>query len=212
MYQERMSSCYPEVIRAVEEFKAIVDSEYPEFEDLSANQEKVLNNAYLLTMDEDRLSEWEKILSLKPLAGSTVEDRRESVIGAIRGQGKLNTTVIEAIVSSFTGGITESWIIDSILYVKIYPPANNKSYIFDNVKNALASKVPAHLELNVFRNYATWGAIKSYAPTWGDVYEKFKTWNDVKFIISSSNDNVFEYIVDESGNSITNELNNKLFN
>lgn len=212
MYQERMNRYFPEVIRTIKEFQAIIDSEYPEFEDLSVKRENVLNNAYLTTMDESRIVEWEKILKLKPIAESTLNDRRDAVIATIRGQGKLNSKLIEAIVSSFTGGIVESWIIDSVLYVKVYPPSYNKTYIFDNVKNVLATKIPAHLDLVVYRNHATWGGIRAYAPTWGDVSENFETWNDVKFFISSSSEDIFEYLVDESGNSITNELNSKLFN
>lgn len=212
MYKERMNRYFPEVIRNINEFKAIIDAEYPEFEELSINRENVLNNAYITTMDESRIEQWEKILRLKPVANSTLEDRRDSIIATIRGQGKLNTQLIETIVSSFTGGIVESWVIDSILYVKIYPPANDKSYIFDNVKNVLATKLPAHLGLVVYRNYATWGEVSAYTPTWGGISENFATWNDVKFLISDAGDFVYEYLVDESGNSITNEFNTKLFN
>lgn len=213
MYQERMKGYYPQVIRNIKEFNGIIDGEYPEFENLNLSLENVLNNAYLMTMDENRLVEWEKLLNLIPLIGSTVEDRRESVIAAIRGQGKLNTKVIEAIVASFTGGTAESWIIDSKLYVKVLPPPNSKVYIFDNVESSLASKIPAHLELKVFRNYAKWDEIKSYAETWGGVDENFATWNDVNFFSSSTGgDDIFEYIVDEDGNTIANELNKKLFN
>ena len=211
MYQERMSGYYPEVIRAIKEFQAIIDGEYPEFENLDANRESVVNNAYLMTMDESRLAQWEKILNLVPIPGCTVEDRRDSVIASIRSQSKLNSKVIDAIVTSFTGGIAESWIIDSVLYVKIYPPAYNKTYIFDNVENAIRTKVPAHLDVNIYRKYATWGEIKSYAKTWGGVAENFATWGDVVCFITSDDD-VFEYIVDESGNSITNERGHKLFN
>ena len=163
-------------------------------------------------MDESVLVEWEKILGLKPTKDATVENRRDSVIAAIRGQGKMNTSLIEAIVSSFTGGIAESWIIDSILYVKIHPPEYNKTYIFDTVEQALALKIPSHLEMKVYANYSTWNEIKSYAPTWSEVDNKFQTWEKVKFFVSSSNNDVYEYIVDESGKSIKNELNNKLFN
>ena len=212
MYQERMNSYLPEVIRTIEEFQGIIDGEYPEFEELSVERENVLKNAYITTMDEVRIAEWEKILKLTPIKGSTIDDRRDSVIASIRGQGKLNSKLIEAIVSSFTGGIVDSWIIDSTLYVEIYPPSYNKTYIFDNVKNALAAKIPAHLDLLVYRNHSTWGGIRSYANTWGGVSENFETWGDVKFFISSSSDNVFEYIVDESGNSIADELGSKLFN
>ena len=212
MYQERMLGYYPKVIQNVLEFRGLIDSEYPEIEDLESIREQVLDDAYLLTMNEDRIKDWERILNLKPVEGSTLEDRRDSVIATIRGQGKLNSKLIDVIVSSFTGGIAESWIIDSVLYVKVYPPSNSKPYIFDNVRNVLMSKIPAHLGLNIYRNYATWGGIKSYSQTWENVNNTFPSWEHVKFFMATDTKNVFEYLVDESGNSITNELDEKLFN
>lgn len=207
-----MNSYYPEVIRAIDEFKAIIDGEYPEFEDLSAARDEVLNNAYLTTMGEDRIAEWEKVLNLTPVAGSTIDNRRDSVIAAIRGNGKLNTKMIETIVGTFTGGTVESWIIDDVLYVKIYPPSYDKVYDFDAVVNAITVKLPAHLSAFIYRNYSAWEGVKEYAVTWGGVSEKFSTWRDVKAFGSASTDSIFEYIVDESGNLISNELGDRLFN
>ena len=94
-----MINYYPQVIQKITEFQAIINSEYPEFEELAINQEHVVNNAYLLTMGEDRVIEWEKILGIKPIENSSVSDRRETIIARIRGQGKLNTALIENIQS-----------------------------------------------------------------------------------------------------------------
>ena len=49
MYRERMNSYYPEVIRTIYEFQAIIDSEYPEFEDLSAERDNVLMDRLSMT-------------------------------------------------------------------------------------------------------------------------------------------------------------------
>ena len=39
MYRTRMNEYYPEVVRTIKEFQAIIDAEYPEFENLGeANQ------------------------------------------------------------------------------------------------------------------------------------------------------------------------------
>ena len=183
MYRERMNSYYPEVIRSIYEFQAIIDSEYPEFEDLSAGRDNVLNDAYLITMTEDRIKQWEKALGIKPIAGSSVNDRRDTIIARIRGQGKLNTALINAIVSAFTGGTANSWIEDSVLYVEITPPPDNKEFQFDNVKQELAQKVPAHLGLSVSRNYYTWGDIKNNYDTWGTMKADLPLWRDVYLFI-----------------------------
>ena len=183
MYRERMNSYYPQVIQAIREFQAIIDAEYPEFETLSQISGQVLDDAYLLTMAEDRVKEWESMLNIRPLEGSTIEDRRETVIARIRGQGKLNTETINLIVGTFTGGTANSWVKDGTLYVEITPPPNNKLYRFENVEQELAKKVPAHLDFKVSRNYYTWGETKNKCATWNDVKSSFGTWNDILLFI-----------------------------
>lgn len=179
MYRERMNSYYPQVIQAISEFQAIIDSEYPEFEELARGNERVISDAYLLTMTEDRVEEWENMLGIQPLDDSTVEDRRETVIARIRGQGKLNTEMINVIVGTFTGGTANSWINNGTLYVEITPPPGAKQYKFENVEQELTKAIPAHLGFKVSRNYHTWKDIKDNFATWGDVKSTFETWESV---------------------------------
>lgn len=180
---ERMLNYYPEVIKVIQEFKAITDSEGNEFDELKLNSEDVLNNAYLLTMGEDRIMAWEKLLGIKTLQDSTLEDRRDTIIARIRGQGKLNSEMINLIVNTFTSGTANSWIDDGVLYVEITPPQKNKQYRFENVEQELANKVPAHLGIQVARNYFTWGEIKNGYSTWADVKSSFNTWEDVLLFV-----------------------------
>ena len=183
MYRERMNGYYPQVIQAIMEFQAIIDAEYPEFEELEKNQERIISEAYLLTMTEDRVEEWENMLGIRPLADSTVDDRRDTIIARIRGQGKLNTNMINTIVGTFTGGTAKSYVKDSTLYVEITPSPNDKHYRFENVEQELAKKVPAHLGFKVSRNYYTWEEVKNGSATWGDVNSTFDKWEDVLLFI-----------------------------
>ena len=179
MYRERMNSYYPQVIRTIAEFKAIVDSEYPEFEDLSVAKDRVINDAYLLTMSEERVEQWENILGVHPLEDSSLDDRRETIVARIRGQGKLNTALINSIVNAFTGGTANSWVENSVLYVEITPPPTNKQFKFANIEQELSKKIPAHLGFSVSRNYLEWDEVKSKYATWQDVKDGFATWNNV---------------------------------
>jgi hypothetical protein len=187
MYQERMIGYYPQVLQAIREFKAIVDGEYPEFEDLNSAKEQVINNAYLATMDEGRVKQWENFLGITPLVDSTLDDRRDTVMARIRGQGKLNTNLINSIVKTFTGGTANSWVKDSVLYVEITPPPNNKQYKFANVEQELRLKVPAHMGFQVSRNYYEWNEVKQSYSTWQDVKDTFDNWNDVRIFSPFSN-------------------------
>lgn len=182
-YNERMINYYPQVIQSITEFKAIVDKEYPEIELLSKGVQRVIDDAYLLSMSEERIEQWENMLGIKPLENSTIEDRRDTVIARIRGQGKLNTNLINTIVNTFTGGTANSWVTDNTLYVEITPPPHNKQYRFENVEQELAKKVPTHLGFKVKRNYYTWENIENTHTTWQDVQDSFDSWEDVLLFV-----------------------------
>lgn len=179
MYRKRMNDYYPEVVRSILDIQAIIDAESPELEHLDGAFDELKNDAYLLTMGNERVIEWEKMLGIVPLADSSISDRRDTIIARIRGQGKLNTELINSIVKTFTGGTANSWIENSTLYVEITPPPDNKSFKFSNVEQELKRKVPAHLGFNVSRNYYTWGDIENAHATWQDVRNNLGTWNDV---------------------------------
>lgn len=180
----RMLDYYPEVIKRILEFQALMFTEGFEVDFAKSDIELVINDAWLLTMGESRIVEWEKVLKLAPQEDETIDDRREKVIAAIRGRGKLNTALINSIVGAFTnGGNAISYIEDSALYVKINPPVDNKQYKFTNVENALKPLVPAHLGLVVTRNYATWGEVKDNFYNWESV-SNLENWDDLKLYIA----------------------------
>ena len=186
MYEERMLGYYPAIIRAIKDFKAIINGEYPEFERLSVEKDNVLKDSYLSTMTENRIKEWEQALGITVLPSSSIEDRRDTIIARIRGQGKLNSELINSIVNAFTGGTSRSWVSNNTLYIEVTPPPTNKEYSFTNLESELKKKVPAHLGLKVFRNYYTWGEVHNNFASWQAVKDSFDTWNDVYLYVPSS--------------------------
>ena len=180
---ERMKDYWPEVISRILEYQALVKAEGFEIDFLKNDIELLVNEAYLSTMGEERISEWEKALGINHNVDDSLQDRRDMVIARIRGQGKLNTTLINSIVGAFTEGEAESYISNGVLYVKITPPPGNKQYKFSNVVQELSKKVPAHLGLEVTRNYATWGEIKDNYTSWNTIYQ-LDNWNDLMLWIA----------------------------
>lgn len=180
---ERMFSYWPEAIQQILEFQALIKPEGFEVDFLSNDIELAVNEAYLLTMGEDRIAAWERALGISAAPDDTLEDRRDTIIARIRGQGKLNTALINAIVSAFTGGTAISYVENSTLYVKITPPPGNKQYKFDNVVRELEKKVPAHLGLVVKRNYATWGEVKDNYTDWNAV-NQLANWEELMLWIA----------------------------
>lgn len=179
MYKERMLNYYPQVIREIFEFRAIIEAESEQMQAQSDGRDAVMNQSYLPTMGEVRIKQWEKALGITPIQDSSLDDRRDTVIARIRGQGKLNEALISSIVNAFTGGKAKSWVENSTLYVEITPPPDNKQYQFANVEQELNKKLPAHLGLSVNRSYVDWNKIKTTFTTWQNVKDGFDTWEDV---------------------------------
>lgn len=186
MYKERMLNYYPQVIREIFEFRAIIEAESEQMQAQSDGRDAVMNQSYLPTMGEVRIKQWEKALGITPIQDSSLDDRRDTVIARIRGQGKLNEALISSIVNAFTGGKAKSWVENSTLYVEITPPPDNKQYQFANVEQELNKKLPAHLGLSVNRSYIDWNKIKTTFTTWQNVKDGFDTWEDVYLYVPQS--------------------------
>lgn len=178
-FKERMLEYYPTIVRNIREIKSIIDVEYPRIRGLHETKDNVMDNAYLYTMDESRITQWEKALSIVPLTDSTLEDRREVIIARMRGQSKLNTASINSIVNTFTGGYAKSWVKDNTLYVNILPSPTNREYKFVNVENELLRKLPAHMNLVVTRDYFTWDDLVQSGDTWETVASNYPTFEDI---------------------------------
>lgn len=182
-YNERMLEYYPMVIQQILEFQAIIDSESPEIEDLNIAIERITTDAYLTTMTEERIEQWEHLLGIQPRSDSTIDNRRDTVIARIRGTGKLNTELINLIVKTFTGGTARSWVANSTLYVEVTPPPDNKQYQFEDVEQEIARKIPAHLGFAIKRNYYTWGQVDEDHESWQQVLDDKQTWENVLLFI-----------------------------
>lgn len=175
----RVYSYYPLAVLEIKDIQCVLDVLIPYFYQCDVGLQEVLKNATFMTMSEDRTQEWEKLLGITPIANSTLQDRRETIIARIRGIGKLNTESINAIVKTFTGGYAESYFKNSTLYVEITPPPNDKRFIFENVEQELKRRVPAHLNFKVSRNYYTWGEVYINNENWQSVKDDFESWFDL---------------------------------
>lgn len=175
----RVYSYYPLAVLEIKDIQCVLDVLIPYFYQCDLGLQEVLKNATFMTMSEERTQEWEKLLGITPIANSTLQDRRETIIARIRGIGKLNTESINAIVKTFTGGYAESYFKNSTLYVEITPPPNDKRFIFENVEQELKRRVPAHINFKVSRNYYTWGEVDVNNENWQAVEDGFESWFDL---------------------------------
>lgn len=169
----------PIVLQDIAEYEVLSSAETPFVEDLENKTNQIIEDSFLSTMSETRLAEWEKALGIIP-TNVSLSQRRSVVLSRFRGTGKLNKTLIQAIVNAFTGGSAIVTFENSILEVKIAPPSSTfVDFSIDSVISELAKRKPAHLLLNVELAYITWGQLKSSFNSWSDISENFESWDEV---------------------------------
>jgi lipoate-protein ligase A len=184
-YNEQMLNYYPEVIKSIKEFQRLIETQSLEVEEMHEVLTKTLENAYISSADESTIKKWEQYLGITPLPQGEdsmetwLADRRETILARLYKTPKLNTNSIADIVKIFTGGTAVSYFKNGTIYVLITPPKDNKQYKFVNVEQELENKIPAHLQLNVARNYFSWNDIKKEYPTWGDIKDSFENWEEL---------------------------------
>lgn len=169
----------PIILQDVAEYDALSRAESPFTEDLENKMDRILDDSFLSTMSESRLSEWERALGIAS-KGDTLENRRSVVLSRFRGTGKLNKTLIKAIVNAFTGGSAEVAFSDGVLKISVAPPSSTfQGFSIDTLANELYKRKPVHLALNIELSYITWGQLKDNMSSWGDIADYFTDWNKI---------------------------------
>lgn len=148
------------------------------FEDIEIESDKILLDTFIDTASEERISEWEKCLTVIPKG--TLEQRRLYLKAVIRGFGKLNEEKVKSIVNALTGGGAIVIFEAGVITVKVLPPNNGEVYLFPDIERALELRKPAHLGLNVVRYYSTWDIIENRFTTWGEIKSHFEDWEEVR--------------------------------
>jgi hypothetical protein len=182
MLYERMKGYLPSAISSITEFHCVLDGESQEFNTLNIAKDRVIADAYLPTMSEQRIAQWEKYLGIRPLESATLDDRRNIIIARIRGQGKLNTHLINTIVKTVTGQGCKCWLENNTLHVSLLLFDDSKISMEDaitNVTNELALKLPAHIGLTVDIAYVRWDEVNAKHGNWTGVRTTYGTWEDV---------------------------------
>lgn len=125
------------------------------------------------------LSYWEKLYGIYPDITMSVDDRREVVLGKVRGVGTVTPAFIKALAETFVEGEVE--VIEDttnchfqikIISVVGEPPRLNA------MKAAIEEMKPAHLTFEIVIRYNTWGDVKAANYTWA--MAKTRTWGQLR--------------------------------
>lgn len=177
---ERMLSYLPPYWHEYEEIIRILEAEGAELDDLDSESDYILTDAFILTMRESRVEEWEKWLGLPPTG--TLDDRRQAILMYFAVIAKMTRESIQVLVSQlYNGARAEVVFKDSTVHITIKPlPEHDDEPIdFQLLLDQLKRRKPCHISLFTKRWYCSWGDIKNGFNTWQAIKDNRKNWQHV---------------------------------
>jgi Uncharacterized protein conserved in bacteria (DUF2313). len=181
--RKRLILYLPLFLQAIREYIEIFKAEDIELDTIESEIDLLKDDIFITQASDTILKEYENILNIYT-SSSNRDERVSIVLSRLRGSPKLNEATIKDIVNAITGGSAIVKLIDQTIDIKILPPSREYEINFNDIYDAIESKKPVHLSLNVERFFSTWGDIKNDHVDWNAV-SKFANWEDVKNYVES---------------------------
>lgn len=103
MREVNIQNYQPPLVRKQREMGYITSAENPEFERIYELLDIAMKDQFVVTATEIGISRWEKILKIKPPAGSTLEQRRAAVLARLLSNMPINLEVVRQVVETYLG-------------------------------------------------------------------------------------------------------------
>lgn len=177
---KRMMEYLPPFWHEYAEMQQILQNEGLELDDLNEDSECILNDAFILTMGESRIEEWEAWLKLPP--NGTLQDRRMTILSYFAVISKMTRESIQTLVRSlYSEARSEVVFKNSTITITIKPLPDHDSdeLDFQRLLDQLKLRKPCHITLFTKRWYCTWGDIKNGFNTWQALKDDRANWQHV---------------------------------
>lgn len=177
---KRMMEYLPPFWHEYAEMQQILQNEGLELDDLDDSSNCILNDAFILTMGESRIEEWEAWLKLPP--NGTLDDRRMAILSYFAVIAKMTRESIEVLVASlYSNARAEVIFKNSTIGITIKPLPNHDSdeLDFQRLLDQLKLRKPCHITLFTERWYCTWGDIKNGFNSWQALKDDRTNWQHV---------------------------------
>ena len=177
---KRMMEYLPPFWHEYAEMQQILQNEGLELDDLDDSSNCILNDAFILTMGESRIEEWEAWLKLPP--NGTLDDRRMAILSYFAVIAKMTRESIEVLVASlYSNARAEVIFKNSTINITIKPlPDHDADELdFQRLLDQLKLRKPCHITLFTERWYCTWGDIKNGFNTWQALKDDRTNWQHV---------------------------------
>ena len=177
---KRMMEYLPPFWHEYAEMQQILQNEGLELDDLDDSSNCILNDAFILTMGESRIEEWEAWLKLPP--NGTLDDRRMAILSYFAVITKMTRESIEVLVASlYSNARAEVIFKNSTVSITIKPlPDHDADELdFQRLLDQLKLRKPCHITLFTERWYCTWGDIKNGFNSWQALKDDRTNWQHV---------------------------------
>lgn len=201
---EELISYYPMFYRGVLEMRAILEAEGKSLDAALMNINKVIDNAFIDTADEETIATLERFLLLEADPQSSLEERRKVVKSHFGGFGKVSATVLKNIISSYTDGnvhITfrpEDPEGNNLLNIDVYR-GKTENFSALEILKTIKRRLPAHIWFGVNVKHEHHTQINTGTLT--VLLRECHLGTDTEIIL-------YVYIADERGDTLTDELGN----
>lgn len=139
----------PPTTSRIKEIKVINSCETNEFKLLYEAIDKLFNNLFIFTADEDGLDVWEKLLGISKQPGDSVEDRRFRIYAQFNSTAPYTAKSLERMLTDWCGAENFSMSIVPANYeilVEVAPGSNTQYKVIEKL---LKQIVPANMVLTV---------------------------------------------------------------
>ena len=150
----------PNAFKDIKEFQAIFNAEQPEIDALWQEKDKIVENAFIDSMDESAILRWEEKLGIFPKDTESLEDRRFRIKSIAQARLPYTQRSLRRSLINLVGYGNFTLSIDSDTYTAHITVALGARGLLSDVKSLAEKMVPLNMILNVELLYTTYGKLR----------------------------------------------------
>ena len=170
---------FPAVFKDIREYQAVSLVETPEIKNLDLALLETMNNQFVLTLNENGCSRWEKILKIKKMDTDTLSDRRFRIQAKLNEQLPYSKRSLETQLANLCGANGYELLMDKQNYKLSIKLDLTQKKQFNSVVELLERITPCNLILAVSLMYNQYQKFSSKTQTAMSTFTHFQLREEV---------------------------------
>lgn len=152
----------PEFMRDFREIKFLTDKQQEQAETLWVSLDRIWNNQFIETLDEEGCARWEKMLKIRNKDTYNLAERRNKILGKMAEQRPFTMRSLERALRTLCGTDGYSVELDAAAYtLKIKIALKSKNMVSD-IKLLVDKIVPANLIVDTALMYNQYSGLSRF--------------------------------------------------